>query len=394
MLLENNPYGRDTRVQNVAKSLIQEGYRVSVICPTDRKGTNDPFQSNLRIYSTLTPPHLPGKIGYMWEYGSYFIFAAIITLYLGIKSGFDVIHLNNPPDFLILIALPWKLLGKKIVFDHHDLAPEIFAYRYQQSSGKLYDSLVFAEKLSCRYANVILATNNSVKEMEISRSDADPSKIFVVRNGPKLSDFPATACSSTDQTEHRNLICYLGTIGPMDGVEYLVNALIHIVCEQGRGDVNCRLIGSGESVPLLQDIVESLGIGKHFEFTGWVHDRRRLVELVTEATLCVDPAPSNSLNDRSTMIKIMEYMALGKPIVAFNLPETVESAQGAALYAKSNNEIDLADKIIHLIENPKLMIEMGAKGRTRVESHLAWRYSVPTLMDAYNVLKEQKAGLN
>lgn len=391
MLLENNPYFSDTRVQNEVETLSAHGYRVVVICPSDVEAPPVWRGEAVTVYSLPVIRPFSGKLGYLWEYGQYLVLAGIWALAISLRYGFDVIHLHNPPDILFLIALPWKLLGKRLVFDHHDLAPEILAFRFNKTEGLLYKAMVLAERASCRLADCILATNNSIKNLDIQRSETNPAKIYIVRNGPRLSHFAIGSVPDQVPTCESSWLAYVGTIGPMDGVNYLLYAIAHIRYEMGIDSIRCRIIGDGDSQPDMIALAQSLGIEDLVHFTGWVKSREALVRILCDVDVCVDPAPSNNLNDRLTMIKIMEYMALAKPIVAFDLPETKISAQGAALYARPNEPEDLARKIVHLIHDPRLRLEMGRLGRQRVVCELAWEYSSEALVAAYDCMCENRS---
>jgi len=128
-----------------------------------------------------------------------------------------------------------------------------------------------------------------------------------------------------------------------------------------------------------------LGIAEYVTFTGRVPDEQML-EMLCTADICVNPDVANEMNDKSTMNKVMEYMALGKPIVQFDLTEGRFSARDASLYARKNDETDLAEKIVQLIDDPQLRARMGAFGRARIEDDLQWKYEEPKLLAAYERL--------
>jgi glycosyltransferase involved in cell wall biosynthesis len=174
-------------------------------------------------------------------------------------------------------------------------------------------------------------------------------------------------------------------MGYTDGVDHLLRALHHLVYDLGRADVLGVLIGRGDAWNELQELTKSLGLERHVWFTGFISDTD-MIRYLSTADLCVDPDPSNPFNDRSTMVKMMEYMALGRPVVAFDLPEHRRTADAAAVYARPNDDLEFARAIAELMDDPLRRERMGAFGRARVEQELAWVHSVPHLLAAYEAL--------
>jgi glycosyltransferase involved in cell wall biosynthesis len=386
MLLENNSYFEDSRVRNEAEALAAAGHRVTVLCPADREHPRVWRSGGITVRGLPFLAEIAERWGHVGEYTYFLIAATLAVLAASFRGGFDVIHAHNPPDVSFLIALPWKLLGRRFVFDHHDLSPEIFTIRFAGKWRFVFRILAAAERLSCRTADLIISTNESIRRVEIERAGADAGKIRIVRNGPRLDVFTPGAAERGERARPAFLLVYVGTIGPMDGVEYLLRALEILAREHGRDDVSCRVIGSGDSLEKCRRLAQELGVADRVEFTGWLQDEDSLVAAIRDADVCVDPAPANPLNDRLTMIKIMEYMALAKPIVAFDLPETRWSAAGAALYARPNECTDLARQIARLLADADLRAKMGEEGRARVASELAWEYSARELLAAYDSL--------
>lgn len=384
MLLENNPYERDTRVRLEARTLVEEGYRVSVICPKPPGGEiHEVIDGGVRLYQFPTPRQGGGLLSYIWEYGHSTIAMFLLSLVVLFREGFDIIHAHNPPDTMFAIAAFHKLLGKRFVYDHHDLSPETYLARFGEgSSPRIYEILVLFERFTCRVADHVIATNESYKAMDMERSDVPARKITVVRNGPDLDRVQRMAPDTSLRRRAGTILGYVGEMGPQDGVDYLLRAVHHLVYRLNRTDVYCVITGKGDALPALKKLAAELDIDEYVWFTGWISDED-LVRYLSTADICLDPDPSNPLNDRCTMIKIMEYMALGKPIVAFDLPEHRVTAQDAAAYARPNDELDFARQIASLMDDPARREAMGYAGRRRVETELAWRYSVPNLLEAY-----------
>jgi glycosyltransferase involved in cell wall biosynthesis len=328
---------------------------------------------------------LKSFVGYAGEFCYFTAACFVVTCYIFVKRGFDVIHAHNPPDTLFLVALPFKLLGKKFVFDHHDLSPELYMSRYGASQGLPTKLLGMAERCSVKLADVVIATNESYKKIDSERSKKDPGAIFIVRNGPNKRHLMHTEPNPRLKPTGKCLLCYVGDLNPQDGVDYLLRSLHHLIHDLKRDDFHCVVIGSGDSLEDLRDLGRELQLDGAVKFPGFVSDDDLQAYLST-ADICVDPDPSSPLNDVSTWIKITEYMAHAKPIVTFDLKETRFSAQDAALYVEPNDERKFAQAIAQLMDDPAARARMGAFGRERVERELQWSVVGRNLVAAYQRL--------
>jgi glycosyltransferase involved in cell wall biosynthesis len=402
MLVENN-YPQDTRVRNEASLLTSAGYRVSVICLKKRGQAASEIVDGVRVYRVprlelfqKTPAaelnwfrlvllKLKSFAGYVIEY--FYFTSACLAVSAGIffRHGFDVIHAHNPPDTLFLVALPFKLLGKKFIFDHHDLCPELYRSRYRAEPGFFTRLLGIFEWCSLKLADVVIATNESYKQIDMQRGGKAAEKIFVVRNGPQGQRMTPAAPNDRLRGMGKTILCYIGSLNPQDGVDYLLRSLKYLSHDLKRNDFHCVIMGSGDSLEDLRALADRLQLNGHVKLTGFVSDEELAANLAA-ADICVDPDPSSPLNDVSTWIKIMEYMAYAKPIVTFDLKETRFSAQDAAIYVTPNDEAKFAEAIVGLINQPELRKRMGAFGRQRVERELQWSKVSETLLSAYGTL--------
>jgi len=386
MLLENQTYPRDFRVRREATALTAAGYRVSVICPAGPGQPSRETLNGVRLYRYWQPPAGNGFLGYLWEYGYAMSATFLLSLLAFFREGFDVVHAHNPPDTFVFIAAFYKLLGKRFVFDHHDLSPEMYQARFP-GGGSLFvhDTLVLLEKLTCGLADRIIATNESYKKIEMERDHVPETRITVVRNGIELHNLRPGEPDHTLHPKGKTIVGYIGVMGFQDGVDYLLRALGHLVRDLGRTDFFCILVGDGDAFPNLKSLTEQLDISEYVLFTGMVN-HSEVARYLGAADLCVAPEPSAPYNDRSTAVKLMEYMALAKPIVAFDLTEHRFTAQGAAAYVKPNDELEFARAIAELMDDPGRRETMGLLGRRRVETELAWQYSIPKLLEAYRAV--------
>jgi glycosyltransferase involved in cell wall biosynthesis len=303
-----------------------------------------------------------------------------------VREGFDVVHAHNPPDTLFLIAGFYKLFGKKFVFDHHDVSPELYEARYGIGARPSVRRLLgLFERITFRTADHVIATNESHRSIAVGRGGVALSDTTIVRNGPETEKMRPTAPDPSLRNRARTVLGYVGIMGPQDGVDYLLRAIRHLVNDLDRKDVFCVIIGRGDAVLALEDLAESLGIADKVWFAGWLSPED-LPRYLSATDICVDPDPSNPYNDKCTMIKMMEYMIMGKPIVAFDLPEHRVSAGDAAVYARANDELDFARKIEELMDDPDRRRQMGEIGRERVFRDLSWEHQAKKLLAAYEAV--------
>jgi len=386
MLLENSRYPYDPRVLREATALTEGGYHISIICPG---GPGQPWHEmvdGVRVFRFPAPREGNSLGAYLWEYGYSMVAAFFLSLLVFLREGFDVVHAHNPPDTFVLVAAFYKLLGKRFVYDLHDLAPEMYLARFGGPGNRfVYQILLLLEKLSCSLADQVIATNESYKAVEMGRDRVPASRITVVRNGPDLDRFRLTESDPGLRQKGKTIIGYAGVMGFQDGIDHLLRALHHLAYELGRTDFFCVLIGRGDARASLKGLATELDLDRFVWFTGWVSDADYMRYLST-ADICVDPDPSNPFNDRSTMNKMAEYMALGKPIVCFDLPEHRFTAQKGALYVRPNDELEFARALAELMDDPERRQTMGSFGCQRVETELAWSHSVPNLLKAYQTL--------
>jgi glycosyltransferase involved in cell wall biosynthesis len=392
ILVENLPSPFDRRVWQEANALRDAGYDVSIICPTG-KGYEKRFEviDDIEIHRYKLPVEADGALGYALEYASALGSTLALSLLVLRRRGFDVIHACNPPDLFCLIGMLFKPFGKKFLFDHHDLNPELYEAKFGRRDF-FYRLMLAFERLTFKVADVSIATNESYRRIAIERGGMPPDKVFVVRSGPSLERMKVQAPDESLKRGRRFLVGYVGVMGRQEGIEYLLEAARHIVHDLGRTDVHFGLVGGGTSVGELKALADELGVADYVTFTGRVPDAEMLAMLNT-ADVCVNPDVANDMNDKSTMNKIMEYMALGKPIVQFDLTEGRFSAQQASLYAARNDPVDMARKIVELLDDPDKRRRMGDYGRSRVVNELEWRYEVPKLLAAYEALWPRAAAV-
>ena len=403
LMFVENSYPNDPRVKNECDVLKGAGHVITVVA-LRRKG-QEPAEMvegvqvyripRLELFQKL-PSENPGffervqiklksVIGYASEYVYFTMACFFMSFYVAAKRGFDVIHAHNPPDTLFVVALVHKLFGKKYVFDHHDLCPELYRSRFGAKADLVSRILQWVEWGNLKLADITIATNESYKSIHMQRGRRKPEKVFVVRNGPNQKRMQIVAPSTRLRSLNKTILCYIGSLNPQDGVDYLLRSLKHLRYDLKREDFYCVVIGSGDSLDDLKKLAQTLRLEGCVELTGYISDTE-LQEYLSAADICVDPDPSSPLNDVSTWIKVMEYMAYGKPIVSFDLKETRFSAQDAALFVPCNDEMAFAEGIARLMDDPSMRLRMGRYGRERVERDLQWSVVSRNLLSAYEAL--------
>lgn len=384
MLLENSPFPDDDRVRREARALISAGYHVTIIAPAAVSEKRHEIWEDITIYRYPAPSEKVGFIGYIWEYSYSLVMISFLSIYVFFREGFDVVHAHQPPDLFVFIAGFYKLFGKKYVLDHHDLAPDLYEARFRERAKKPVTKVLnFLERLSCYFADHVIATNESYKAVEIERAKVSPNRISVIRNGPDLNELFQTPPDLSLRKDGKTIIGYVGVMGTQDGADNLIRAIGHLVYDIGRKDILCIMVGSGNALPGLRALSEELKLTDYIFFTGWVNGQNEVRRYLNTMDICAAPEPGDIYNHRSTAAKVMEYMAVGKPIVTFDLTEHRFSAQDAALYAKQDDCADFARKLDYLIDHPEDRQRLGKNGLERIQNHLAWQKQSHILIEMY-----------
>jgi glycosyltransferase involved in cell wall biosynthesis len=383
VIVENLPCPFDRRVWQEATTLARAGMIVSIICPKGRGFEKSREEiDGIAIYRHAMPVEASGAWGYALEYAWALLAQFALSLRVLSERGFDAIHACNPPDTIFLIGRFYKLLGKKFLFDHHDINPELYEAKFGRRDV-FHRLLCFLERATFRTADVAIATNESYRRIAIERGGQSPQRVFVVRSGPDLARLRLLPPREELKCGRRYLVGYVGVMGRQEGIDLLLATVHDIVHVRGRTDIHFGLVGGGTELEALRQLARHLAVEEYVTFTGRVPDDE-LLEMLNTADVCVNPDVANEMNDKSTMNKIMEYMALGKPIVQFDLTEGRFSARDASLYARRNDDIDLAEKIVALLDDPRARRTMGEFGRHRVLHELEWKYEAPKLLAAYD----------
>jgi glycosyltransferase involved in cell wall biosynthesis len=386
IIVENLPVPFDRRVWSEAITLRQAGYSVSVICPKGR-GYEQSTETieGIHIYRHPLPLEARGSSAYFVEYSAALFWEFVLSLKVAWRHGFDVVHACNPPDLIFLVGLFHKVFGSKsFVFDHHDVTPEFYEAKFGRR-GLFWRLLVLAERLTFKIADISIATNESYRRIAIERGGMLPDRVFVVRSGPDLDRVKKLPSDPRWRNNREFIVGYVGVISQTEGLDLLLATVKHIVQTRNRHDIQFVIAGGGPEWKEIVQLSEETGLKDYVTFTGRVDDQT-LFSILSTADVCVNPDRVTPYNDLSTMNKIMEYMALGKPIVQFAVTEGRLSAEEASLYANPNDSVDFGDKILQLLGAPEMREKMGEFGRARVHDFLSWPHEQPKLLKAYDTL--------
>jgi len=383
MLIENASFPFDRRMRHFAEALRGAGYNVSVICPRGKEFDQSGYAviDGIKVYRFPQLFHASSKLGYFLEYGWALLCLGALSLMVLMLDGFDIIHCANPPDLLFLIAGPFRLLGKKVVYDQHDLCPELYESKFQRQDG-VYRTLLFLERLSYRAADLVISTNQSYRDIARERGDVAEERSAIIRNGVDISRFYRKIPRPELKRQFPYMAVYLGVMGKQDGVDRVVQAAHHVIHTFGRQDVMFAMIGKGECWDELQRLSRELKVADYIEFLGHVSDDL-LLDYLSTADLCLAPDPPDRMNQLSTMTKIMEYMACQRPIVSFDLLETRRSAGDAAVYVDREDTKLFAQAILELLDDAPRRQKMGDIGLQRSIQLVGLDRARKGLLEAY-----------
>jgi glycosyltransferase involved in cell wall biosynthesis len=385
-VVENNSYPADVRVRNEAEAAKEFGYDVTVIAPVSEQ-TPSVYQNinGIDVYRHYIPFEAKGKSGFFIEYSCALFWEFILALKIYLKKPFHYIHSANPPDHVFIIALLFKLAGVKYVFDHHDISPENYIAKFGKKD-LFFNFLLLFERLTFKCADIIISTNESYKKLAVSRGRKPPQRVFVVRNGPNLSRVHYMKPNISYRNGFDYMVAYVGAIGSQEGLENLLYAIEYIVYKRRIENTKFMIIGRGPQLDELKAVSKRLNIEKFVTFTGYI-PYREFYEILATSDICINPEHRNEFTDRSTMLKIMDYMVCGKPIVQFKTTEGKFTAGNSAIYVENNDNIEFAEAIVALLNDPCKRREMGQVGKNRIECKLKWDLQKANLRKAYEHLE-------
>jgi glycosyltransferase involved in cell wall biosynthesis len=383
ILVEDLPVPFDRRVWSEATTLQRAGWHVTVVCPMGQDARRwHERRDGIEIFRYPLPTTAAGLLNHVAEYAIAMPASLILSLLAWRGRRIDIVHACNPPDFFFPIGRLFRALGSAFVFDQHDLAPEVYVAQGGRKGGAIHRFLLWCERRTYRSADGVIATNETYRRFAVERGGVDPERVSVVRSSPDPSRIFPVDPDLALKGGRQFLVTYLGTMGPQDGVDLFVEAARRVL-ERMPGEVRFVAMGGGNQLETLRATVQRLGLANDVVFTGRIPDEQVRRTLAT-TDVAISPDPANDFNEYCTMNKTLEYMAMGVPVVAFDLEETRVSAADAALYAPPNDPAAMGDLVVELLHDPARRAAMAEAGRQRMAGPLAWRVSAENLMAAYD----------
>lgn len=396
IIVENLPVPLDRRVWQEARALREAGWAVYVICPaTDKYPARQEVIDGIKVFRHPLPLEAKGIWGFFVEYGTALFHQARLLFRIRRTGDFDIIQACNPPDLLFLVAWPWKLLGKKFVFDHHDICPELMEAKFGKK--RLLQPLLFlAEKLTFKAADLVISANESFRQIAIGRGGKAPGDVVAVYSIPDKRFFSrANSRSPSDLGKRvrggkKTVVGYVGIVGDQDGVDNVVRMALDLLKTHSIDDFTCVIVGDGPALSSVKALAVELGVCEHVTFTGYLSGQQ-LIEVLSEFDIGVIPDPINPYNDKISMNKVFEYCAMSLPIVAFDLSETRRLLKDAALIATRGDAIGLAQQVEQLIRNPELRHELGQKAKALADREFVWEAEAKRYVTAMRGLLDDPA---
>lgn len=384
-IVENNSVPDDRRVWAEALAGRQWGYQVSVVCPKTDK--NAPFFERIQGIDVYRYPYLlkaKGRLFYFLEYLFALIFQFSLSIRVFCRKRFHILHSANPPDNIVLIAIFFKLFGVKYVFDHHDLCTELYLIKFARKDPAFWLTSFF-ETLSIKTADMVISTNESYKNAAILKAGKDPKKVVVVRNGPDLEKMHSRLPAPDYKNGFRYMVGYIGIIASQESMDILLKIVSHIVHIQKIRDVKFVIMGKGPGLAGTIALARQMDIADYIDFTGFV-PYPELMSILKQCDIGINPEPTTLYSDKSTMLKIMDYMLAGKPLIQFKSTEGQVTAAESSLYITDNDEVDFAFQLVELLNDPERCRKMGEAGRQRIKNYLHWGIQKQNLKKVYESL--------
>lgn len=378
LLVQHLALTRDHRLRKQATALLNAGFAVTVVCRSDPDNHKFP---GVTLREFPAPRDAQNKIGYLREYAWTLFMAGWQILCSLLTEGFDAIQVRSTPDIYFIFTLPLRALGKAVVFDARDLSPELYARRYGAKNGPVFGLLRALEWVSFRSATSVLVVNRSVEVVATKRCRVPAGRVTQVGNGPVMSNLRPPLRYDRHPANGGHTCCFIGVMGPQDGVELALRAAAVLVHERHRDDTRFVFAGTGDTLPALKDLAASLRLENWVSFPGWM-PADKIAALLHKADVGLEPNPEDFVSP----VKVMEYMAYGLPVVAFDLFETRQILRTGGRYAPAGNVVAFADCIEALLDDPKAREELGAAGHERALNVLAWEHQAPRYVQVYENL--------
>jgi glycosyltransferase involved in cell wall biosynthesis len=388
IIVENLSVPFDRRVWQEAQSLNKAGWQVAVICPSSARHP-EKFEEidGIAIYRHKLPLEAKGRFAFLLEYTCALFHELRLLIKVYLDRGFNIIQACNPPDLIFLVALPFKLFGKRFIFDHHDVVPELFYIKFKQT-GIFHHLLLWCEWLTFKSADLVISSNETLREIAVNRGGKRPEKVIAIYGVPDRKSFYRTAPDDGIRNGRKFALGYIGIIGDQDGLDHVIHAVHHLLRDQGYEDFQAIIVGDGPALPAVRALCRALAVEEHVTFTGYLTGDR-LRQHISTFDIGLIPDPVNEFNDKISMNKVFEYSTLGIPIVAYPLTETQRLLGDAAVYAKSADPSGLAAACLELMSDNALRASCATKARQRASESFSWEREAGKYVRAFERVLNQ-----
>jgi glycosyltransferase involved in cell wall biosynthesis len=372
IIVENCSVPRDRRVWKQCRSLVEAGFNVSVIAPRATGQRRHEVLDGVDLHRYRPARERQAKLGFLIEFLNAWLWTAALSLYVFVREGFAAVQTCNPPDIFFPIALLYKAFGRPVIFDQHDLSPELYVARYGTSNGLLFHALLALERMTYRVADHVIAVSEPWAQIAITRGRKPAEAVTIVANGPRLEDSVLRMPGADLRGGKTHLCLWVGAMGAVDdGVDLAIRAIGHLVRDLGRVDCHFAFLGDGEAFEEVTKLTRDLALSDWVTFTGWA-DPPVVQEYLSAADIGLQPDPKNPRTDTAIAVKTLEYLAFGLPVVAFDLDQTRRTIGAAGLFAEPNDPLSFARAIEELLTDPARREAMGRVGRRLIEDGLSW----------------------
>ncbi len=397
-LVENGSVPNDMRVWKEACVARDVGLDVTVISPRGTRVDREKYVviDGIRVHRYRQVVLGAGFGSYVVEYLVSLLLIAWLVFRVALHGRIDAFHVANPPDLFFMVTAPYKLFGARYIFDVHDLFVNTFESKYEHNRSPLKSLIVrilrVVERVNIAFADLVVVTNRSYQEYVREHYRIPDEKMFIVRNAPPLDARAEIPGDDRLRRGRKYMMVFFGNMGEDDGVDVILHACHHLARTEGFSDFVCYLIGPTEvaaspAIQSLRKLHKELGLEGFVEFTGYL-PWRDVHRYLNTADVALSPDTFTQQNNLSTMIKIMEYMSHGLPIVSFDLKENRYSAGDAAVYCDGYDWNDFAESVRALLLDEPKRRSMREVGLNRYRSEFNWNPSAEVLRRVYAHLTE------
>ena len=389
-MLLHADYKRDARVRRQAECLADEGYDVHVLSmKRNLRDSSYELMNGVHIHRMPLIKKRGNKIRYFFEYATMTLFGIWKLALLHLKEKFDVIHINNMPDFFVIAGLIPRLGGAVLVLDVHDPMSELFQETYNvRESHLLIRILKLQEWISYRLANRLLTVSVPMAENVAKKRGCAPEEVKIVHNFPDRKLFSVRE-DRRDWPYGRDsfTLLYSGTVTEHYRLDVAVRAVA--IVSQTIPQIRFRILGEGSSLEKILLLAKDLGIGGRIEHLQPV-DQKLVKDVMADADIGISTHQSGVFGDLYFSNKIIEFMTQGLPVIS-SRTRTIERyiPEDSIFYFEPENVEDLARQILHMHDNPDIVLNK-IRNSKKLLSKYTWQEEKSRFLSIYQDFMEKR----